>query len=89
MVSNGMGREGWAAENARNLRALGMPASRITNFGNFDVERTMIVFRAGQLANAERIRSTLPTVASARLVESESLPAGIDVRLVLGKDSRV
>ncbi len=87
MISNGMGREGWAAHNARLLEAQGISASRITNYRHYGVEQTMILFREGQRSQAERIMEVLPTVHLARLIQTSDLPAGVDIRLVLGRDS--
>lgn len=88
MVTNGMGREGWAARHAGLLGAMGMTPARITNHRHYGVERTLIRYRAGLRADVERITDAVATLANASLVEDESLPKGIDLQVILGKDSQ-
>ncbi len=88
MVTNGMGREGWAARHAGLLGAMGMTPARITNHRHYGVERTLIRYREGLLAEAERIIGAVPTLRNARLEVDDSLPAGIDLQVILGQDSQ-
>jgi hypothetical protein len=88
MVTNGMGREGWAARHAGLLGAMGMTPTRITNYRHFGVEQTLIRYREGMLSEAERISGAVATLGNARLVADDSLPAGIDMQVILGQDSQ-
>jgi len=88
MVTNGMGREGWAARHAGLLGAMGMTPARITNHRHYGVERTLIRYREGLLPEAERIIGAVATLGNAELVADDSLPAGIDLQVILGKDSQ-
>lgn len=88
MVTNGMGRQGWASRHAGLLGAMGMTPARITNHAHFGVTRTLIRFRAGLRDEAERVTAAVATLAGARLVEDDALPAGIDLQVILGKDSQ-
>lgn len=88
MVTNGMGREGWAARHAGLLGAMGMTPARITNYRHYGVQRTLIRHRAGLRAEVERITEAVATLANASLVVDDSLPDGIDLQVILGKDSQ-
>jgi len=87
MVTNGMGREGWAARHAGLLGAMGLNPARITNHRHFGVKHTVIRYRAGMRSEAERITEAVPTLAGAELVADDRLPRGIDLQVLLGKDS--
>lgn len=88
MVTNGMGREGWAARHAGLLGAMGMTPARITNHRHYGVEQTLIRYRKGLLPEAERITGAVATLGNAKLVADDDLPAGIDLQVILGQDSQ-
>lgn len=83
-VSNGNGVTGMARKVGRFLGGNGFVASRITNQKPFRVELSHIYYRAGYLGEAQRVKANLPDQPV--LMQSGTLRADIDVRLVLGRD---
>lgn len=89
MISNGIGHPGAAARSARALLQHGGAAVsvvRINNFDDFTQRRTRLLYAPGFRAQAAQLLRSLPPRdrGIAQLVESSALPAGVDVRLVLG-----
>ena len=83
-VSNGVGLPSLAGRTARQLRRHGVDVSRVSDYRNFGVARTEIHFRAGHEARARALQARLPV--EAKLVRASNLLAGINVRLVVGRD---
>ena len=83
-LSNGIGTTGLAAKLDRWMVAQGMPKSRLTNQPTYDVIRTRVDYRAGQLDAARRVIASLPPGVPAQLREQPGLRG--DVRVVIGRD---
>lgn len=85
-VSNGNGVLGLAKRTAGQLASAGLPATRLTNQRPFEQARTEVQYRDGYAAEAAELAGKLQYPA--RIVPSNDLARGVDVRLVLGKDVR-
>ena len=85
-VSNGAGISGLAARWSSQLRARGADVVRVTNYDNFNQSDTIIYYRRGFSADARDLAAKL-AVLSPKLVQTNALRAGVDVRLVLGRDA--
>jgi tetratricopeptide (TPR) repeat protein len=83
-VSNGNGIRGAARQLATWLAAEGLRGARVTNDRPFDKPATEVHYRAGYEAEGARVAALLPQAPSA--LPGKTLPAGIDVRVVLGGD---
>jgi len=83
-VANGNGIPGMAKQVATALRLQGIGVARLSNRKPFNQPTTEIEYRQGFQTTAEEIGTRLPNLP--KLVESGDLGAGINVRLVLGKD---
>lgn len=85
-VSNGAGINGLAARWSSQLRARGADVVRVTNFDNFNQTDTVVYYRRGFSADARDLAAKLAAL-NPKLVQTNSLRAGVDVRLVLGRDA--
>jgi hypothetical protein len=87
MVVNGMGRSGAAAQvHALMVRqGLAAPEARLANLAPYQVERSVVHYRAGFLGAALRAARTLPHGADLIELPAHQLGAG-DVRVTLGHD---
>ena len=83
-VSNGNGVLGLAKQTAARLASAGLRTARLTNQRPFAQARTELQYREGYAAEAAELAGKLEHPA--RLVPSNHLARGVDVRLVLGKD---
>ena len=83
-VSNGNGVTGMARKVAYVLRENGYAKARLTNRKPFTVQTTQIQYRYGHQEDAEHLRSSLP--GNTGMVQSNSLRADINLRVVLGRD---
>lgn len=83
-ISNGNGVNGMAKAVGGFLRGQGFNAARLTNKKSFAYNVTQIEYRSGFMAEAARLRASLPK--EVYLVEAKDLRKDISVRLVLGKD---
>ncbi|QPF73549.1 tetratricopeptide repeat protein [Roseateles sp. DAIF2] len=83
-VSNGNGAAGMAARVGQRLAAAGLPAARLSNQLPYTETRTLVQYREGQEAAAQRVARALPEGVPA----SARLQPGLrgDVRLLLGQD---
>jgi hypothetical protein len=85
-VSNGNGVEGMARKVAtqlsQQLTTKGLGRTRATNDRPFNKQATEVHYRAGFAAQAEQVAALLPVTA--RVLQAKALPAGVDVRVVLG-----
>lgn len=82
-ISNGNGVTGAAARLARALDGEGWKSVRLTNVGRFDVARSRIEYRRGQLSMAESLSDRLGLPLTAQSDPS----ARADMRIVLGHDA--
>jgi tetratricopeptide (TPR) repeat protein len=81
-VVNGNGMAGAAAERRRLLAAHGMPTHRMANKRPYDQQQTVVQYRIGHEAAAQRLAHLLPSGT-----EVLAVPAlRTDVRVVLGRD---
>ncbi len=83
-VSNGVGLPRLASRTARQLSRFGADVARVSDWRNFAQRRTEIHYRAGHLAGAKAVSDRLPV--EVRLVRASQMRAGVNVRLVLGRD---
>ena len=83
-ISNGNGVTGMGLRLRSYLRSMGLAKARVTNERPFVREQTSIFYRSGFESSAQLLNSKLPQAVP--LVESDGLRAGVDVRLLLGKD---
>lgn len=83
-ISNGNGVPGMASRVGRWLATQGEDDSRLTNQRPFVQQTTVVQYRAGQEAAAQRIARALPAHAVAASEPSPGLRS--DVRVVLGHD---
>ena len=84
-VSNGAGIARLARRTAERLALAGVSTARLTNALPYQQARTEIQFARGQEAAAQALQSRLPLAA--RAVASGQMPAGMQLRLVLGHDA--
>ena len=83
-VSNGAGTSRLAARTAQRLSRMGAAVTHVTNYRSFGHQRTEIHYREGHAEDAKRLGERLPV--DAKLVSVGQLRAGVDIRLVLGRD---
>lgn len=83
-VSNGVGVARLARRTADRLAPMGLVAARLTNARPYRQSTTEIQFEAGQEELAQSLRSHLPVAA--KVVVTNRLKPGIQIRLVLGHD---
>lgn len=83
-VSNGAGTNRLAARTAQRLSRMGAAVTHVTNYRSFGHQRTEIHYREGHAEDAKRLGERLPV--DAKLVSVGQLRAGVDIRLVLGRD---
>jgi tetratricopeptide (TPR) repeat protein len=83
-VVNGNGARGMAQRLALRLRTDGIRTARMTNQRPFRQQSTEVRYRRGYEDEARRIAALLP---GARPVPAAHLEAGMDVRLIIGKDA--
>jgi tetratricopeptide (TPR) repeat protein len=81
-VANGVGRAGMARRVGGFLARNGMVAQRITNAPVYNCEKSVVYYRSGREADAERLVRLLPFVVT---IEADDAMAD-DVRLLLGRD---
>ena len=84
-VSNGAGIARLARRTAERLALAGVSTARRTNALPYQQARTEIQFARGQEAAAQALQSRLPLAA--RAVASDPMPAGMQLRLLLGHDA--
>jgi tetratricopeptide (TPR) repeat protein len=83
-VSNGNGITGMAGRVGQRLMALGLPRARLSNQLPYAEARTVLQYRAGQEAAAQRVALALPEGVAAGTRLQPGLRS--DVRLLLGQD---
>jgi tetratricopeptide (TPR) repeat protein len=83
-VANGNGVPGMARRTAKQLARQGALIARVSNELPFNQQATVVQYRAGHEAEAIELAARVP---NARTTLNDSLPARIDLRLVLGRDN--
>lgn len=83
-VSNGVGIRRLAGSTANRLSRLGVGVVRVSDYQSFGLRQSQIHYRKGHEAAAEALRRSLPI--DVQLVRSARLSAGVNVRLVVGRD---
>ena len=83
-VSNGNGAKGMAARVGRWLGSQGIQTVRLTNQRPFAQPTTIVQYRSGHEASAERVVRSLPAYATTAPAPTQGLRS--DVRVVLGHD---
>lgn len=83
-VANGNGVTRMARRVSQFLQQDGYPAARLTNHKPFNVDKTQVHYRAGYRDAAEALQARMP--GQPEMIERDDLRAGINVRLILGKD---
>jgi hypothetical protein len=84
-VSNGAGVNGLAMRTAKSLSGSAFDPHRITNYHHFKVKQTQVRFASTvDLDTATRLAKTLSPHAV--IVADSKLRAGVDLRIVLGRD---
>lgn len=86
-VSNGNGVTGMADKVSKFLVTQGFTTVRLTNKKPFNTGVSQIQYRDGYHSEALQLKDSLPE--SPELIESGDLRAGVDVKLLLGKDLAV
>jgi len=84
-VLNGCGIPGLATKYTSSLRQFGFDVVETGNFDNFDLEKTLIISRTGNMENARRVAQALG-VPNSQIIREESSDFYLDVTLVLGSD---
>jgi hypothetical protein len=85
-VVNNLGVRGLGDRWSEQLRQKGLDVVRVTEQQSPVQARTTIYYRSGFSADARHLADRLRTIAP-RIELTSSLPAGVDIRLVLGKDA--
>lgn len=83
-VSNGVGVRHLAGRTARQLSRFGFGVTRVSDYRRFGKQRTEIHYRDGHLADAKALQQRLPV--DVKFVRAGQLHAGVNVRLVVGRD---
>ena len=83
-VSNGVGVRHLAGRTARQLSRFGAGVTRVSDYRRFGKQRTEIHYRDGHLAGAKALQQRLPV--EVKLVRAGQLHAGVNIRLVVGRD---
>lgn len=84
VVANGNGVTGMAKRVSVFLRQGGYPVARLTNQKPFKVMKSQVQYRAGYQADAKELQAKIP--GEPAVIQRDDLQAGINIKLVLGKD---
>jgi hypothetical protein len=84
-VLNGNGTPGLATTFSNKLRESGFDVVETGNFETFDVEKTHIIDRIGNIENARRVARALG-VADQQIIREISIGYYLDVTVVIGAD---
>ena len=84
-VLNGAGIPGLATQFTTSLRQFGFDVVETGNFDHFNVERTIVISRSGQMENARRVAQSIG-ITSQHIIREESPDYYLDVTLVIGAD---
>ncbi|PWN05225.1 LytR C-terminal domain-containing protein [Rhodohalobacter mucosus] len=84
-VLNGAGVPGLATRYTGSLRQYGFDVVETGNFDHFDVEKTLVISRNGQMENAQRVARAIG-VSEQYILREESPDFYLDITLVIGAD---
>lgn len=86
-VLNGCGIEGVADRFTDYLRAKKIDVVNKGNYASFDVEKSIVIDRSGNLSNAKKVARILG-IKEINVIQQASSDYFLDVTLVIGKDYR-
>jgi hypothetical protein len=86
-VLNGCGDTGMAGKCTAFLRARGFDVVEIRNYKTFDLSESLVIDRAGNRDNAERVAYAL-NVRKENIIQQINQDYYVDVSVVIGKDYR-
>ena len=84
-VLNGCGTSGAGTQMTAYLRARGFDVVEYRNYRSFDVQRTLVIDRAGSRENAEKVAYALG-VAKDNIIEQINEDYYVDVSVLIGRD---
>lgn len=84
-VLNGAGISGLATRFTTSLRGYGFDVVETGNFDHFDVDKTLVISRNGEMENARRVARAIG-VNEEQILQEESPDFYLDVTLVIGSD---
>lgn len=84
-VLNGCGVTGIATRFTDNLREYGFDVVETGNYDHFDVSKTFVISRNGQMENAYRVANALG-IADNQVLREQSPDFYLDVTLIIGND---
>ena len=84
-VMNGCGDAGMASKCSSFLRARGFDVVEMRNYKTFDLDHSMVIDRAGNRENAERVARALG-VGPKNIIQQINQDYYVDVSVVIGKD---
>jgi hypothetical protein len=84
-VMNGCGDAGMASKCSAFLRARGFDVVEMRNYKTFDLAHSMVIDRAGDMENAERVARALG-VGTGNIIQQINQDYYVDVSVVIGKD---
>jgi hypothetical protein len=84
-VLNGCGASNAGAQFTSYLRARGFDVVEIRNYKTFDVEKSLVIDRAGNMENARKVAYALG-VGKGQTIQQMNQDYYVDVSVVIGKD---
>lgn len=84
-VLNGCGISGAATTMTNSLRRYGFDVVEIGNFDHFDVQKTMVISRNGDMASARQVARALG-ISEDQILREESPDFYLDLTIVIGTD---
>ncbi|HTO92898.1 MAG TPA: LytR C-terminal domain-containing protein, partial [Bacteroidota bacterium] len=84
-VLNGCGASGAGTAMTAYLRARGFDVVEYRNYRSFDVQETLVIDRAGNRENAEKVAYALG-VAKGNIIEQINEDYYVDVSVLIGRD---
>jgi hypothetical protein len=84
-VLNGCGSSGAASTFTAYLRARGFDVVEVGNYKSFDVKRSLVIDRAGNPANAEKVAYALG-IGKTNIIRQINHDYFVDVSVVIGRD---
>lgn len=84
-VLNGCGVLGVADKFTEYLRKKNFDVVQVGNYISFDIDKTLIIDRTGNVANAEKVAGFLG-IDESRIIQQINNDYFLDVTLVIGKD---
>lgn len=84
-VLNGCGITGIATRFTDKLREYGFDVVETGNYDHFDVSKTFVISRSGQMENAYRVANALG-ISQQQIIREQSPDFYLDVTLIIGSD---